>query len=64
MIERVPMKVKILLVSLIMAIFICSAAFGYVFALGEPPADDVASTYAMVFIIAFVSLSALLMVVG
>ncbi|MCL2786494.1 MAG: zinc ribbon domain-containing protein [Methanomassiliicoccaceae archaeon] len=66
MIEHVSKGMRALFVSLVAAIFICSAAFGYVFVVDGSVSDDEskAFTFAAVFAAVFIALNVTLLIVG
>jgi len=66
MIEYVSKEMRVIFVSLIVAIFACSMIFGYVFVIDGSISDDEskAYTFAAVFAAVFIILNLLLLVVG
>ena len=62
MFNDIPMRIKGLFVSLIIAIFVCSMAFAYVFVIdGSAAGGPDALMYATIFAIVFIALNAVLL---
>ena len=66
MIEGVPRRLKIIFMSLVAAIFICSVAFAFVFVIDGSMAEDEsrAFTFALIFAVVFIALNAVMLLTG
>jgi len=64
MIEGVPRRLKIIFMSLVAAIFICSAVFAFVFVIDGSVAEDEskAFTFALIFAVVFIALNAVMLI--